>query len=161
MMPMQQFPMASMQQMPLMPMVPAGLPAAPSPAEKEKAKEDAQLAGSTLEDLTALEAEVKELEQKAKASAKRDAYIGLMARYIEDEGFGFISCPECKEKWDKTDIFVSGRTFMSSGIDIGDLVVFAVEKDGKGMPRAVTPKALTELTKLRKKLTRMREILRQ
>lgn len=152
MMPMMPMPMA-----PMMPMVPA----APSPAAAEKAEEDAQLALCSLEDMTALEQEVKELEQKAKSSAKlKDGYVGLMARYIEDEGFGFISCPECKDIWDKTDIFVSGRTFMASGIDVGDMVAFTVEKDGKDLPRAVSPKTLDELTKLRKRLTRMREVLR-
>jgi len=154
MMQMQQMQQAGAQAMP-------AAPAAPTAADIEKAEEDAKLAGCTLEDMKALEAEVKELEQEEKDAAKeKKAYVGLMARYIEDDGFGFISCPECKDVWDKTDIFVSGRTFMASSIDVGDMVIFTVEKDGKDLPRAVSPKTLEELTKLRKRLTRMREVLR-
>lgn len=124
--------------------------------------DDAPPMGSvSMEELNALEAEVREAEREAKAAARtKDAYVGLMARYIEDEGFGFISCAECKEVWDKTDIFISGRNFMAANIDVGDMVTFQVEKDGKELPRAVNPKLHDELTKMRKKLARMREALR-
>lgn len=154
-----QLPMMQMQ-LPATPAVPAA-PAGPSPEDIRRAEEDAELARCSLEDLSALELEVKELEKKAKSTAKlKDGFVGLMARYIEDEGFGFITCTECKDRWDKTDIFCSGRTFMASEIEVGDFVAFTVEKDGKNMPRAVTPKTLEDLTRLSKRLKRMREVLR-
>merc|ERR1719188_2478763 len=116
---------------------------------------------TTKEEVEQLEQEFKEAEQLAKDKAKKDnSYVGLMARYIEDEGFGFISCPECRETWDKTDIFVSGRNFVASGIDVGDMVTFQVEKDGKDLPRAANPKTLDELTKIRRKLSKMREVMK-
>merc|ERR1740121_3544257 len=153
--------MAGMMQgnMPMVPMMPQG-PAAPSAAAIEKAEEDAKLANCTLDDLAALEKEVKECEDEERKKLRKDCYIGVMARYIEGgEGFGFISCQEAKKEWGKTDIFVTGMTFTSSGIEVGDMVVFAVEKDIQKRPRAVTPKTLVELTKLTKKLKRMREAL--
>merc|ERR1719414_1267758 len=113
----------------------------------------------TAEGMAALEQDIREEEKAAKTAAKEaGSYVGLMARYIEDEGFGFISCPECKEVWDKTDIFLSGRNFVASAIDVGDMVTFQVEKDGKDLPRAINPKTLKELTSLRRKLARMREV---
>lgn len=115
----------------------------------------------TPEEFAAMEEEAKQAEQAAKIAARESgSFVGLMARYIEDAGFGFISCPECKEFWDKTDIFVSGRSFMQSGIDVGDMVTFRVEKDGKELPRAVNPKTLDDLTAMRKRLGRMREAMK-
>lgn len=147
MMPMMQMamPMGSM-----MPMV--QMPAAAAPAAVE------DLGPCSPEDIAALEAEIKDEEKAAKITAqKTGAYVGHMARYIDDEGFGFISCPECKETWDKVDIFVSGRNFMASGIEVGDTVTFQVERDGKELPRAINPKTLPELTKSKQRLSKMRE----
>mmetsp|Transcript_118355 Transcript_118355/g.377273 ORF Transcript_118355/g.377273 Transcript_118355/m.377273 type:complete len:238 (+) Transcript_118355:3-716(+) len=127
----------------------------------EEAAEAAELARATVDDLALLELEVKQAEQKAKDTARlKDAYVGLMSRYIDDEGFGFISCAECKDRWEKTDIFLSGRNFMSAGVDVGDMLQFQVEKDGKNLPRACNPKLLQELTKLRRRLLKMRDALR-
>jgi len=153
-------------QMPAVAALPAVLPGVtqqsqPVVMSAEEAEEAAELSRCTADDLALLELKVKDMERKAKEAARiKDGFVGLMARYIEDEGFGFISCAECKDTWDKTDIFVSGRNFMTSGIDVGDVVTFQVEKDGKDLPRACNPKTLQELTRLRKKLIRMREILR-
>jgi len=126
-----------------------------SAASVEEAEE---LVLASPEEMEALEEEVKELEAAAKKAAKEKGhFVGLMARYIEDEGFGFIACSECKDVWDKTDIFVSGRSFMGSGIDVGDMVTFQVEKDAKDLPRALNPKTLAELTKQRRQLNKFRE----
>lgn len=157
-------PANQMQQMQSIP----GINQPPPPVGRERALEEhAELARCTPADLAKLEEESEQLEADLKKNAKKDAYVGLMARYKEDQGFGFISCPECKEKWEKADIYVSGRTFLSSGINVGDMVTFRVEKGGsqissgqKGMVRAVLPETLHELTKIRKKLLRMREVLR-
>jgi len=162
MMQMQLGAMAQMQMASMMPMMQMAVPmAAMMPmAEPVAAVEEPEeeITPCSLEDISALELEIKEAEKAAKASAKESgSLVGLMARYIEDEGFGFISCPECKEVWDKSDIFVSGRNFVSSGIDVGDMVSFRIEKDGKDLPRAVNPKTLEELTKLKRKLSKMRE----
>jgi len=162
MMQMQLGAMAQMQMAGMMPMVQMAVPMAammPMAQPVAAAEEpEEQVTPCSLEDISAVELEIKEAEKAAKASAKESgSFVGLMARYIEDEGFGFISCPECKEVWDKSDIFVSGRNFVSSGIDVGDMVSFQVEKDGKDLPRAVNPKTLEELTKLKRKLSKMRE----
>jgi len=166
-MQMMQMQMMMGMQMPTMAALPAALPGGvlsqPQSAvmNAEEAEDAAELARCTADDLALLELEVKDMEKKAKETARiKDGFVGVMARYIEDEGFGFISCADCKEIWDKTDIFVSGRNFMASGIDVGDVVFFQVEKDGKDLPRACNPKTLQELTKLRKKLLKMREMLR-
>jgi len=152
-----QMQMAQMQMMPMMP-VPVMLPLQPAPPGDPDA---AELAQCSFEDLAALELEAQEAEEVAKGEARRsDGFVGLMARYIEDEGFGFISCPECKELWTKTDIFISGRNFMAAGVDVGDMVSFSVEKDGKDLPRACKVRTLPELTGLRKRLAKLREILR-
>merc|ERR1712045_624543 len=109
-------PMATM-----VPMMPLAAPAAVPSCDQD----EEQLGPCTHEDITATEQDIKDAEKHAKSAAKElGSYVGLMARYIEDEGFGFISCPECRELWDKTDIFVSGRNFVSSGIDVGDIVTF-------------------------------------
>merc|ERR1712012_108189 len=93
-----------MQQMqPMMNMqMPTGVipvvPVAASPAATQGAEDSSlpPLDSCTREDLVELEAEVKEMEQKAKESAKqKGAFVGYMARFLDDEGFGFISCPEC------------------------------------------------------------------
>mmetsp|Transcript_41831 Transcript_41831/g.111103 ORF Transcript_41831/g.111103 Transcript_41831/m.111103 type:complete len:312 (-) Transcript_41831:100-1035(-) len=116
----------------------------------------------TPEELSAMEEEVKEMEASVRKDAKSQGlFLGLMARYIEDEGFGFVHCPECKDVWDKTDMFLSGRTFVSSGVDVGDMITFEVEKDGKDLPRATNPKCLKELTAARKKLGKMREAMKR
>merc|ERR1719491_1094535 len=148
------------------PAAPAGGAAAAAAPKAIASEHDAELANCTAEDLAALEIEVELLEADEKKNAKKDAYVGLMARYIEDQGFGFIACPECKELWEKTDIYVSGRTFLTSGANVGDMVTFRVERggtspSGKGMARAVLPEILPKLTNLRKKLIRMREVLRE
>jgi len=164
MMQMQMAGMAQMQMAGMMPMMQMGVPMASMmpmvqmPTATGKAREGEDFSACTPEDVAALELEIKEAERAAKITAKKSgSFVGLMARYIEDEGFGFISCPECKEVWDKSDIFVSGRNFVSSGIDVGDMVTFTVEKDGKDLPRCVNPKTLPELTKLKKRLSKMRE----
>mmetsp|Transcript_41869 Transcript_41869/g.112895 ORF Transcript_41869/g.112895 Transcript_41869/m.112895 type:complete len:286 (-) Transcript_41869:32-889(-) len=168
MMQMQMGAMAQMQMaamMPMMqmgmqmaPMMPMGMQMAPI-AGQEQPVEEEDLGPCSPEDIAALELDIKEEEKAAKITAKKSgSFVGLMARYIEDEGFGFISCPECKDVWDKSDIFVSGRNFMSSGIEVGDVVTFQVEKDGKDLPRAVNPKTLPELTKSKKKLSKMRDV---
>merc|ERR1740121_1058360 len=150
-----QMPMAAMMPMMGMPMA-AMMQAATGPPVPEEPP-----LITTKEEVDALEQEFKEAEQLAKDKAKKDgAYVGLMARYIEDEGFGFISCAECRETWDKTDIFVSGRNFVASGIDVGDMVVFQVEQDGKDLPRAANPKTLDDLTKTRRNLTRYKDALK-
>merc|ERR1719330_2327831 len=137
-------PMGSM-----MPMMPMGMPG----------KGEEQFMNITPEAMAALEQEIREEEKAAKTAAKEaGSYVGLMARYIDDEGFGFISCPECKAAWDKTDIFLSGRNYVASGVEVGDMVTFQVEKDGKDLPRAVNPKTLKELTGLRRKLAKMRDM---
>merc|ERR1740121_3111116 len=47
----------------------------------------------TPEELNKMEEEVKELEASARKDAKSQGlFLGLMARYIEDEGFGFVHC---------------------------------------------------------------------
>mmetsp|Transcript_74967 Transcript_74967/g.232663 ORF Transcript_74967/g.232663 Transcript_74967/m.232663 type:complete len:225 (-) Transcript_74967:571-1245(-) len=169
MMQMQMGAAAQMQQMQMaamMPMMQMGMPMAAmmpmmqmeAPGKAEGDDEE-QITSCSPEEIAALELEVKESEKAAKATAKSSgSYVGLMARYIEDEGFGFISCAECKDVWDKTDIFVSGRNFVTSGIDVGDIVTFQVEKDGKDLPRAVNPKTLSDLTRMKKKLSKMREV---
>jgi len=161
--------MPGMSGMSSMPAV-SGINQPPPPVAKDTAslEEDLEMAKCTPADLAKLEEEAEKFEADIKKNAKKDAYVGLMARYKEDQGFGFIHCQECKEQWDKTDIYVSGRTFISSGINIGDMVTFRVEKGGsvissgsnKGMVRAVLPETLHELTKMRKKVHRMRETLR-
>lgn len=165
---MAQMQMGAMQMAAMMPMMQMAMPMAamvpmmqmPQCGKEEEADEE-QISVSSPEDVTALEVEIKEAEKAAKAAAKDDgAYVGLMARYIDDEGFGFISCPDCKDAWDKTDIFVSGRNFVASGIEVGDVVVFQVEKDGKDLPRAVNPKTLKELTRLKRRLSKMRELVK-
>jgi len=163
MMQMQMGAMAQMQMAGMMPMMQMGMPMGsvmpmmqmqPAPAVEEE-----DLGPCTPDDITEVELELKDEEKAAKIDAKKSgSFVGFMARYIEDEGFGFISCPECKEAWDKTDIFVSGRTVVTSGIDVGEMVTFQVQTDGKDRPRAMNCKTLTKLTKLRKRLTRMREV---
>uniref|UniRef100_A0A7S4SD49 CSD domain-containing protein n=1 Tax=Alexandrium monilatum TaxID=311494 RepID=A0A7S4SD49_9DINO len=149
MMPMMQMAMPMTSMMPMVQIHPGG--------EAQAVEED--LGPCTPEDITEVELELKDEEKAAKIDAKKSgSYVGLMARYIDDEGFGFISCPECKETWDKTDIFVSGRNFVTSGIDVGDVVAFQVEKDGKDLPRAVNCKTLMKLTNLKKRITKMREV---
>merc|ERR1740121_1516860 len=99
-------PMGSM-----MPMMQMGMPGK---------VDEAHFMTITPEAMAALEQEIREEEKAAKTAAKEaGSYVGLMARYIDDEGFGFISCPECKATWDKTDIFLSGRNYVASGVEVG------------------------------------------
>merc|ERR1712032_713736 len=102
---------------------------------------------------------VKEAERVARVSAKEsDSFVGSMARYNEEEGFGFVVCPECVEKWGKTDIFIGNKNFAEAKLKVGDAILFQVEKDGKDLPRvAETPKVLRALTIERRKLAKMKE----
>lgn len=158
-----QMQMGAMAQMQMwrMQMLPGMVMPAPSPSASNHRTDDAQYAGCSLDDLAELETEVVELEQRVKASAKlKGAFVGLVARYNEDEGFGFITCPECKETLGRTSIFVSGRTLLTFGIDVGDVVSFTVEEDGKKRPRAINLKLYAELTKLKKTHTGMHNYLK-
>lgn len=111
------------------------------------------------DDIARQELQVKEAERIAKVMAKEsDSYVGMMARYNEEEGFGFVVCPECVERWGKTDIFIGNKNFAEAKLKVGDAILFQVEKDGKDLPRvAETPKVLKELTREKRKFAKMKE----
>lgn len=113
--------------------------------------------------IAAMEAEIREYEKQARlTTGSEDAYVGVFTRYLDDEGFGFIQCSDCLKPYGKDLIFINGRTFLASDIEIGDTILFQVVRDSKGLPRAYRPQPLRDITKKKKLLARMRsEALRQ
>merc|ERR1740122_280032 len=102
-------------------------------------------------------AEVKEAEKVAKDKAMSGTFVGTLARYDPELGFGFVICPECVQSWGKSDIYIGQKNFLESGLEVGDVVSFQVE-DNNGKPRvAMNPRILKEVTRLKKKLTRLKE----
>merc|ERR1719512_475735 len=117
-----------------------------------------ELSEEELGDRIALQAqEVKEAEKVAKDNAMSGTFVGTLARYDPELGFGFVICPECVQSWGKSDIYIGQKNFLESGLEVGDVVKFEVE-DNNGKPRvAMKPKILKDVTKLKKKLTRLKE----
>merc|ERR1719198_395186 len=100
--------------------------------------------------------EVKEAEALAKQRAAKDTFIGTLARYDPELGFGFVICPECVQQWGKNDIYIGQKNILESRLEIGDVVSFQVE-DNNGKPRvALGPKVLQEPTEQKKILTKLK-----
>ncbi|CAK0874128.1 unnamed protein product [Prorocentrum cordatum] len=99
-------------------------------------------------------------EEAARRSSDPDTFIGTLARYDPDQGFGFVVCPECASRWGKNDIYVGQKNVLENGLEIGDVIAFRVE-DNNGKPRvAMNPKVLKEPVRLKKKLLKLREAAR-
>lgn len=159
MMPMGMMGMPGMQMMPMaMPGMPQmQMPQLPTAAAAPKPEESEPVA-CDLESISALEIEIDNEERAAKKTAKENnGYVGVMTRYLEEEGFGFIHCEECQREYGKDGIFINGRTFVSSDIDVGDTCSFEVTTDTKGLPRVQNPKLLKEVTRKKKHLERMKQ----
>mmetsp|Transcript_85385 Transcript_85385/g.226690 ORF Transcript_85385/g.226690 Transcript_85385/m.226690 type:complete len:220 (-) Transcript_85385:103-762(-) len=157
--------MAPMMSMPMVPMMQPGAAPPPPPGQPQVAGEEDSDAEPLLdlseevlgERIAAQLQEVKESEKAAKESADSGTYVGTLARYDADLGFGFVICPECVAPWGKSDIYIGQKNFVESGLDVGDVIAFQVE-DNNGKPRvAMNPKVLKEVTRLKRKLTRLKE----
>merc|ERR1719271_1549948 len=91
----------------------------PLPQKKED-DEVGDIASFTQEDIEAAEKEVSEAEHEAKKAAKESgSYIGTMARFSAEEGYGFIACQETVEDWDRKDIFIANRNFYAAKVKVG------------------------------------------
>eukprot|EP00933_Yihiella_yeosuensis_P013637 TRINITY_DN12536_c0_g1_i3.p1 TRINITY_DN12536_c0_g1~~TRINITY_DN12536_c0_g1_i3.p1 ORF type:complete len:616 (-),score=164.19 TRINITY_DN12536_c0_g1_i3:127-1974(-) len=65
--------------------------------------------------------------------------IGILARFDEKGGYGFIKCKEIQKRFGR-DAFVHKIHFQ--GVDVGDLVSFYVSVNDRGMPQARRVKKL-------------------
>mmetsp|Transcript_41976 Transcript_41976/g.62659 ORF Transcript_41976/g.62659 Transcript_41976/m.62659 type:complete len:218 (+) Transcript_41976:2-655(+) len=155
--PMMHMPMVPMMQQAAVPQMDPGLPAAVA-EDGSDAEPLLELSEEALgERIAAQLLEVKEAEKAAKESADSGSFVGTLARYDPDLGFGFVICPECVASWGKSDIYIGQKNFLESGLDVGDVIAFQVE-DNNGKPRvAMNPKVLGEVTKLKRRLTRLKE----
>mmetsp|Transcript_54208 Transcript_54208/g.169385 ORF Transcript_54208/g.169385 Transcript_54208/m.169385 type:complete len:403 (-) Transcript_54208:98-1306(-) len=101
--------------------------------------------------------EVKDAEKATKNKMDPGTFVGTLARYDPELGFGFVICPECVPSWGKSDIYIGQKNFVESGLDVGDVVAFQVE-DNNGKPRvAMNPKILDDVTKLKRRLAKLKE----
>lgn len=100
--------------------------------------------------------EARDAETEAKRMVAAGAFVGTLARFDHDLGFGFVVCPECAEQWGKHDIYIGQKNVVESGLELGDVVEFRVE-DNNGKPRvAMNPKVLQEPTKHKQLLSRLK-----
>lgn len=103
-------------------------------------------------------AEARDAEVEAKKNAAAGAYIGHLARFDHDLGFGFVVCPSCQEPWGKQDIYIGQKNVVESGLELDDIVEFKVE-DNNGKPRvAMNPKVMKEATKQKRLLGRLKAV---
>merc|ERR1719401_3057091 len=71
--------------------------------------------------------QARDAEAEAKKRAPSGAYVGTLARFDHDLGFGFVVCPECADRWGKQDIYIGQKNVVESGLELGDVVEFRVE----------------------------------
>jgi cold shock CspA family protein len=62
-------------------------------------------------------------------------YIGLVARFDMDKGYGFLACDATKVKYGR-DVFLRKVLYAELGLQVGDAVHFQVELNEKGFPQA-------------------------
>merc|ERR1712187_501629 len=84
--------------------------------------------------------------------------VGLMARFMDTDGYGFIECPDCEDKWGKIDIYVADVEFKLTDASVRDWVKFKVRGDRHGRPRAEDIVKLKELTKVKKQLQSLQDV---
>merc|ERR1719210_659012 len=113
---MQMFGMAAMMQMvPCMQMVPSMpvplVPVLPVQASAEGSEFLGSTEDANTEELLGLSerelgerisvqtVEARDAETEAKRMVSAGAFVGTLARFDHDLGFGFVVCPECAEQW--------------------------------------------------------------
>lgn len=62
-----------------------------------------------------------------------EAHIGIIARYDDKNGYGFIKCSETHRRFQR-DVFLHKMHF--NKVSVGDLVAFSLSISDKGMPQA-------------------------
>eukprot|EP00929_Paragymnodinium_shiwhaense_P001896 TRINITY_DN102101_c0_g1_i1.p1 TRINITY_DN102101_c0_g1~~TRINITY_DN102101_c0_g1_i1.p1 ORF type:complete len:531 (+),score=156.01 TRINITY_DN102101_c0_g1_i1:102-1694(+) len=91
-----------------------------------------------------------EAEQAAKDNAKKlRAFVGNLTRYDDMKGFGFIECPESREKYGRDIFLLKSR---KGDAQVGDIVSFEVEPGDKGLPQAKNVIVLKELSQHKKQV---------
>mmetsp|Transcript_27012 Transcript_27012/g.68702 ORF Transcript_27012/g.68702 Transcript_27012/m.68702 type:complete len:315 (+) Transcript_27012:90-1034(+) len=101
--------------------------------------------------------EAKEQERLAKERSPKGTFVGTLARYDPELGFGFVICPECVPQWGKNDIYIGQKNILESRLEIGDVISFLVE-DNNGKPRvALGPKVLSDASEARRTLSRLKD----
>jgi len=95
--------------------------------------------------VTLLEAAEKSAKEAAK---KTNAYVGVLARFDYQKGYGFVSCEETHVRFGK-DIFLA-REHLGSA-EVQDSIIFSIGFNDKG-PRAQQVRRLPDLTRRRKDL---------
>merc|ERR1719281_1561554 len=99
----QMLPMAGAQGMPTV------AAAVEPPQDEEDVDSDGELISRMREEaigprITATTEQLRQAEESARKMADSETFVGTLARYDPDQGFGFVVCPECAPKWGKADI---------------------------------------------------------
>lgn len=86
-------------------------------------------------------------EKSAKEAAKKShGYVGILARFDYQKGYGFVTCEETHARFGK-DIYLA-REYLG-GAEVLDSIIFSVGFNDKG-PRAQQVRRLPDLTRRRK-----------
>jgi len=95
-------------------------------------------------------------EDSAKqAAASLGSYVGTLARFDLDRGFGFLECEESKVKFGRDIFLLKSR---KGDCEIGDYVSFEVETGDRGRPQARNVQTLQELSRHKRVLLTYRQL---
>mmetsp|Transcript_81692 Transcript_81692/g.135074 ORF Transcript_81692/g.135074 Transcript_81692/m.135074 type:complete len:276 (-) Transcript_81692:95-922(-) len=123
----------------------------PEPAPEPKAKSQEE----SVAELTALEDECRQAEERAKRAASQSKhFVGIIARFDTRKGHGFVACEETYRRY-KQDIFIDRESYQTA--KVGDTVVFSLGFNKKGAVRACDVRKLNEVSRLKAELEQKRQ----